>query len=168
MGARQSFVVAAVLALVAATIAPSATVHARPPEVTSSDFEDNGIAATCQGFNVVAHYNVTLKFTTYFNAQGEPIRLVFQGRAKGTLTNSVTGYSVKDAPSVRNGFIDLVTGRQTFVGVDFHITVPGSGVVVLQAGKIVFDGDGPPTFIAGPHLGPPDAQTAALCAALAH
>jgi hypothetical protein len=167
MGALQGFVVATALALVAA-IAAAPTVHARAPEVSSSEFEDIGVAASCQGYNVVGHYTVSLKFTTYFNAQGDPIRLMFQGRAKGTLTNSVTGYSVKDAPSIRNGFIDLVTGRQTFVGVDFHITVPGSGVVVLQAGRIVFDGAGPPTFIAGPHLGPPEAQTSALCAALAH
>jgi hypothetical protein len=61
-----------------------------------------------------------------------------------------------------------VSGRQTFVGVDYHITVPGSGVVVLQAGRITFDGAGPPTFVAGPHLGPPEAQNAALCAALNH
>ena len=165
MGIGKVFGIAVALAMVAwASVAPASNVHALAPKVESFDFEENGVAS-CGAFNAVAHYAGTVKITTYFNAQGDPIRALFQGRARGTLTNSVTGFTVKDAPSIRNGFFDLVTDRVTNVGVDFHITVPGSGVVVLQAGRIVFDGAGPPIFIAGPHF-PPPVQMAMICAAL--
>jgi len=166
MGIGKVFGIAVALAMVAwAAVASPSIVHATAPAVTSFDFVDDGVVANCGTFTVVAHYTGTVKITTYFNAQGDPIRRLFQGTARGTLTNSVTGFTVKDAPSIRNGFLDLVTGRVTNVGVDFHITVPGSGVVVLQAGRIVFDGAGPPIFIAGPHF-PPPVQMAMICAAL--
>jgi hypothetical protein len=143
--------------------------HAARPEITKSEFiEVNAPVANCGSFTIIANYTGTIKTTLYFDAQGQPTRLLFQGRATGTLTNSVTGYSVKDAPSIANFTQDLVQGTFTRVGVDFHVTVPGAGVVILQAGRIVFDASGSPTFIAGPHLGPPAASTAALCAALNH
>lgn len=161
-------VVAALAMVFASTIAATRTAFAVPPETTKTEFvEINAPVANCGDFTIIANYTGTIKETVYFNAQGDPVRLLFQGRATGTLTNSVTGYSVKDAPSIRNSFVDLVTGTATHVGVDFHITVPGAGVVVLVAGKIVFEGNGPPTFIAGPHLDPA-ASKAALCAALNH
>jgi hypothetical protein len=145
------------------------TASAAPPETTTTEIlEVNAPVSNCGSFTIIANYTGILKTTVYFNAQGDPIRLLFQGRASGSLTNSVTGYSVKDAPSIRNGFVDLVKGTETDVGVDFHITAIGEGVVVLQAGRIVFEGAPPPTFVAGPHLGPPAESEAILCAALNH
>ena len=162
--------VGAVLATAFAAIAAAPlSASAAPPETTTTEILDINVPVeNCGSFTIIANYTGTIKETLYFNNQGDPIRLLFQGRARGTLTNSVSGYSVKDAPSVRNGFVDLVKGTETDVGVDFHITVPGEGVVVLQAGRIVFNGGPPPTFVAGPHLGPPAESKAILCAALNH
>lgn len=81
------------------------------------------------------------------------------------MTNSVTGASLADAPSVANITFDLVTGTQTNIGAFFTVTVPGKGAVLIEAGRIVFDGNGPPVFIAGPHR-PPDETIGILCDAL--
>jgi hypothetical protein len=143
--------------------------QAAPPSSSTVTFTDIGLVTHCNGFDALAHYEVRLTETFFFDKNGVPTRLQFHGVAFGTIRNSQTGYSLKDAPSVRNGFIDFKSGSATFVGVDFHVTVPGAGVVLLQSGRIVFPGpDAPPTFIAGPHLGPPDAMNAAICAALSH
>lgn len=169
MGIKRIFGGATALAMVfASTVVTPQIALAVPPETERFDFVDSGVASECDGFDIIANYTGTVTLTTFFNAQGDPVRVQFHGRARGTLRNLDTGYTVKDAPSIRNSFFDLVKGTATHVGVDFHITVPGAGVVVLQAGRIVFTGAPPPTFVAGPHLGPPAASNAALCAALNH
>jgi hypothetical protein len=68
-------------------------------------------------------------------------------------------------------FIDLVTGQITQVGPFSIVTVPGLGAVVIDTGRIVWDGfAGNVTFEAGPHdaggfFGPGAADL--LCEALA-
>ena len=61
--------------------------------------------------------------------------------------------------------IDLVAGTQTTVGATWTVTVPGEGAILIEAGRLVFDGNGPPVFIAGPHRPPPE-TIATLCRAL--
>jgi hypothetical protein len=79
---------------------------------------------------MIANGEGTAKLTTYFNSQGAPIRLLFQGRCNGTLSNSVTGTSIADAPSVANIFVDLAAGTQTNIGAFFTVdrSRPGSCV----------------------------------------
>jgi len=149
-------------------IAGTSTASAAPPQTSTWTFTDAGVAANCGTFNVTAQYEGQLTETVFFDNNGAPIRVQSHGIARGTMTNSATGFTVKDAPSVHNGFFNFTTGTATSVGVDFHVTVPGAGVVILQAGRIVFDGSGPPVFVAGPHLGPPPVQVATICAALDH
>src|SRR4051794_33355564 len=138
-------------------------VQAAPPSNISFTFSDPApaVAANCGSFNVMAQYQGSVSITTFFDSNGFPVRLQFHGQARGVIFNSVTGFTVKDAPSIRNSFVDLVMGTEANVGVDFHVTVPGAGVVILQAGRVVFNAGGPPpVFVAGPHLGPPAAQEA--------
>lgn len=111
----------------------------------------NEIMANCGDFLIIANGAGTNRLTTYFDIDGNPIRLHFQGRYNGTMTNSVTGYSLADAPSVANIFLNLITGTQTNIGAFFTVTAPGDGVILFYAGRIVFEGQGPPIFIAGPH-----------------
>ena len=125
----------------------------------------NEIFANCGNFLIIANGTGHSRLTTYFNRDGQPIRVQFHGHYSGTLTNSVTGEFLVDYPSVANITFDLVNGTQTNVGPFFNITVPGQGNVYFQVGRIVFDGNGPPVFIAGQQ--PPPPQTVAiLCQAL--
>jgi hypothetical protein len=126
---------------------------------------ENEIVANCGDFLIIANGTGTNRLTTYFDNNGNPIRVHLQGRYNGTMTNSITGYSLADAPSVANIFVDLVTGTQANIGAFFTVTAPGEGVILFYAGRIVFDGQGPPVFIAGPHH--PSAETRQiLCNAL--
>jgi hypothetical protein len=136
------------------------------PGIVTSDFTiDNETIANCGDFLIIANGSGRNRVTTFVDRNGDPSRIAFQGRYRGTLTNSVTGFSLDDAPSVANIFVDLVRGTQTNVGAFFTVTVPGRGNVLLDAGRIVFDGQGVPIFIAGQHL-PPDESINVLCNAL--
>lgn len=144
---------------------PSAAA-AREPLIEEFDIvEDNSVFASCGDFLMIANGAGRVRITTFFNREGDPIRVLFQGRYNGTITNSVTGATLYDSPSVANITIDLVKGTETQVGTFFNVTVPGVGVVFLEAGRLVFDGAGPPVFIAGPHY-PPAEGLAILCDAL--
>ena len=136
------------------------------PHVEESEFETvNEPAANCGDFIVIANGAGRIRLTTFFDRNGDPDRLIFQGRYNGTLTNSITGTSISDSPSVANIFVDLVANTQTNIGAFYNVTIPGHGAVLFEAGRIVFAGEGEPVFIAGPHH-PPNEFIAILCDAL--
>lgn len=91
-----------------------------------------------------------MTITTFFDEEANPTRVTFHLPFHGTLTNEATGESVS-ADQVLQETVDLDEGTDTFVGLRFRVTFPGLGVVLLDAGKIVFDADGNVTFEAGPH-----------------
>lgn len=161
---RLSFVCTVAFCLVGLT-APSPA-KADGPYVEAFDFViDHEPVANCGDFTIIADGGGRNRITTFLDREGNPIRIAFQGRYRGTLTNSVTGASLVDAPSVANITIDLIEGTQTNVGAFFTVTIPGRGAVFFEAGRLVFAGDGPPVFLAGQHH-PPDESIAILCDAL--
>lgn len=136
------------------------------PHVQDWTFQEvNTPAAPCGDFIVIANGEGSVRLTTFFDRDGNPDHLIFQGRYNGTLTNSVTGASISDSPSVANIFVDLVANTQTNIGAFYNVTIPGHGAVLFEAGRIVFAGQGEPVFIAGQHL-PPDEFLDVLCDAL--
>jgi hypothetical protein len=136
------------------------------PLIEVYDFtEDDEVMANCGDFKIIVNGVGTIRLTTFFDRNGNPIRVALHGVYNGTMTNSVTGFSLADAPSVANITYDLVDGTQTNVGAFFTVTGPGHGAILIEAGRIVFDGNGPPVFIAGPHL-PPNETIGTLCDAL--
>lgn len=144
---------------------PAAT-SASGPEVEVFDFViDDEVMANCGDFKIIANGDGTSRTSVFFDREGNPIRVAFHGRYNGTMTNSATGYSILDAPSIANITLDLVKGTQTNIGAFFTVTIPGQGAILIEAGRIMFDGDGPPIFIAGPHR-PPDDTIGILCDAL--
>jgi hypothetical protein len=88
--------------------------------------------------------------TTFFDADGNPIRVRFHLPFQGTLTNAATGESVR-AQQVLTLTLDLPDGTETFAGLRFRAVFPGIGAVLLDAGRIVFDETGAVVFEAGPH-----------------
>lgn len=141
-------------------------VSAQAPYFEESSFVVvNEPAANCGDFLMIANGSGNNRLWVYFNREGQPVRIAFHGRYTGTLTNSVTGASLLDSPSVANISVDLIEGTQTNVGAFFNVTVPGAGAVLFEAGRLVFDGEGMPVFIAGPHR-PVDEIIDVLCDAL--
>ena len=62
--------------------------------------------------------------------------------------------------------LDLEEGTESDVGLRFRVIFPGLGVVLLDAGRVVFDADGNVAFEAGPHQ-IVNEDFAAFCAAFA-
>jgi hypothetical protein len=91
-------------------------------------------------FPVLAEFTGQGRFLVFFDREGNPIRAQVHTRHAGTVTNLETGLTLRD-PVHRTTFYDFVKRTMTVVGLEFGITVPGKGVVVLEAGKAVFDLD---------------------------
>ena len=137
-----------------------------PPAIESfEEVQPPQPMANCGDFRIIVEGIGSNRLTTYHDRHGAPVRVAFHGVYNGTMTNSVTGKVLMDSPSVISATVDLVAGTYTTVGATWTVTAPGEGAILVEAGKLVFDGDGPPVFIAGPHLPPPE-TIATLCRAL--
>lgn len=140
------------------------TVHAAPPDVHIFHDEGSTLVADCGNFLAIEDFTVDVRETTYFDRDGNPVRMQVHVNFNGVLTNSVTGLTLRD--NGNNMFlIDLQEGTVATLGLFFGITVPGEGIAILDAGNVIFDADGNVIFEGGPHQflaeGP-----ALICAAL--
>ena len=152
--------------LLAATLMTSVTTRAAQPFIEDFDFSSNGdVLASCGSFDILSDGVGTVRLTTYFDRNGQPDRVVLHGVASGTLTNSVTGAFLVDSPSVANITVDLVAETETRVGTFFNVTVPGIGHVYFDTGRLEYDGNGLPIFVAGQQHAPAE-TVAILCTAL--
>jgi len=88
---------------------------------------------------------------------------ILRGYITGTLTNSVTGYSLETF-GVRVFHYDLITGEFFTTGSNNFTKLPDGGVAIGGAGRLVFDAAGHLTEHDGPDTAEEQAQ---LCAALA-
>ena len=86
--------------------------------------------------------------TTFFNANGEPTRLVFHIEHHSNDVNSVTGLAIHEHGHF-TVTVDLATGTATVTGNSEVANRPGFGVVVQDVGRAVFDADGNLVFFAG-------------------
>jgi hypothetical protein len=86
--------------------------------------------------------------TTYFDSTGNPIRIVLHVEHHSNDTNSVTGLTLHEHGHFTDT-IDLLAGTDTITGNQEIINRPGTGVVVQDVGKIVYDADGNIVFFAG-------------------
>ena len=145
------------------TLAPVTTAFAAPPEILRFHDEGSFVAADCGDFLVLEDFIQDITVTTFFNREGNPIRAKIHINFDGILTHSVTGTTLRD-PGHWTVFQDLQTGTEAVVGMVFAITVPGKGIAVLDAGKIVFDTAGNVIFEGGPHQFF-DEGSALICAA---
>lgn len=147
-----------VLALV-----PFTVVHAAGPTVEKFHNEDTFVA-DCGTYLLEGSFVEDVRATTFFDKTGTPIKVEFHFNYVGTLKNLSSGRTFRD-PGHYKVVLDLRNGTQSAIGMIFAITVPGEGVVVLDAGKVVFDSDFNIIFEAGPHQFLHDGP-ARVCAAL--
>jgi hypothetical protein len=135
-------------------------------------------AATCKPygytFTVSYNYDVVRTITEFVDDDGNVLREVIEAHFVGTATNDTTG-KVLPADGERHIVWDFVAGTWTETGTLRHVAVPGSGVVLLQSGRIVYPLPAVPQpdvipkvelFEAGPH-DVFEGQYADFCAALA-
>ena len=156
-------VIASLLALLVAL-----PVAAAPPEFETIQVNESGTFGTCDGFDVLQEVTGTLKISRRTTQDGSVVEIV-RVRLRETFTNSVTGESVS-TPDVG---IDKVTTSQdgtttvVIIGLINRIVVPGEGLIVATAGRLVlvFSGPGAPDVVF--EAGPEGELLPALCTALA-
>jgi hypothetical protein len=142
---------------------------AAKPEFEVIDVNDFGVLGDCDGFQVLQEVTGTIKISHRTTANGTEIQ-ISRYSLRETYTNSETGESVS-TPDVG---IDKLTinpdGSATLVviGLLNRIVIPGEGLIVANAGRLVF-------FFTGPNeepdvvfeAGPSGDLLPALCTVLA-
>ena len=86
--------------------------------------------------------------TTFFDANGDPTRLVSHIEHHSNDVNSVTGLAIHEHGHF-TVTVDLLTGTATVTGNSEVANRPGVGVVVQDVGRAVLDADGNLVFFAG-------------------
>jgi hypothetical protein len=127
------------LALLA--LSPISASAVAPTVETVTLHRDFGVVGSCPGFDVTATFDPIRRITTFYNAEGEPIRQQIHVEIPGTVTNSVTGKTLTTT-GVRNITVDLLTGEVKSTATNVHVIVPGQGTVQLAAGLIQLDASG--------------------------
>jgi hypothetical protein len=84
----------------------------------------------------------TVWVQTFFDTAGNPIKQVTHDSFSETDTNSVSG-KVLRVSGRQVETLDFLASTRTVVGKHFLVTDPGAGLVVQDAGRVVFD---PPPF----------------------
>ena len=143
-----SFVVSLVTVVLA--LASVMTVLAAEPDIQVFHDEGSDVVADCGSFLALTDFEIDGRVTTFFNKDEKPIRVQVHVTYDGTLTNSVTGFTLRD-PSHLTLMENLQEGKTTQAGMAFAVTVPGEGLALLDAGKLVFDQEGNVIFEGGPH-----------------
>jgi hypothetical protein len=117
----------------------------------------------CPGFAILATFDFDRRVSTFFDADGTPIRQTIHAQLHGFTTNVSTGYSI---PSFGTRYIetDFRTGEVKSTGTNSHFLLPGTGTIQLGAGLVITD-DGQVVQANG-RLDP--GGSPALCVALAN
>jgi hypothetical protein len=137
-----------------------------PPEVLTFHEEGTEFIADCGDFDVLTDFELDLRVIVFFDDEGNEDFARLHFAFHDFFYNSVTGEGFPETNSTNN-LVDLQTGNEiTSEGLSYHVTVPGEGVVLLQAGRLVFDEAGEVVFEAGPHQ-VLNEDTDKLCEALA-
>jgi hypothetical protein len=117
-------------------------------------------------FTFTARYTVKRSNVLYYDASGNLVKEVVWAHFVGTNTNDTTGTVLRDDGQRRLTF-DYVNNTFTESGVLRHITVPGSGIVLHESGRLILSmSDDSVISMAGPHQ-LFEGDLGAFCAALA-
>ena len=135
-----------------------------------TDVVNAPLGVSCGSFQVLESATAPIRFTVFYNQAGNVTQGIFHVRLVGILSNSVTGTSVPEQAHFTETQTfatpgDFSTVTITITGVDFKVTLPGSGLILHDVGKVVFAPDGAITFEGGPHQ-QLHGEVQKLCAAL--
>ena len=137
-------------------------------DVATLLFDDNAFCLD-QGYDflVTGEYLRVRTDTLWFDESGALVKQVRIIQFKGREWNSDDPSKYLDVHGTRRLEFDFVAGTITETGSNFHITLPGQGVILLQSGRMVVDLSFSEILsMSGPH----DAMTgnyAEYCAAIA-
>jgi hypothetical protein len=151
------------------TLALVSPAFAASPEIEHFRFSGTDLhVLDCGTFFINFEFDFKVSVTTFFDQAGAPVQFKEQIVFNGQFTNETTGQALLERD--RNTlFADLQSGIVNIVGVPFRLFIPGAGIVLRDAGKIIFDpATGEVLFDAGPnpYLSEPEID-ALICTAVA-
>jgi hypothetical protein len=148
---RRIIMVLTLGATMALMLALAGSASAARPEVRTFHFEDTEFIADCGDFEVLTDYVLDIRSLVFFDDAGNEDFAREHFVFHDFFYNSETGEGFAET-NTGNTVIDLQTGNEiSSSGLSYHVTVPGEGVVLLQAGRLEFNEAGEVVFTAGPH-----------------
>ena len=149
--------------VLALTLAASA--FAVPPASTIITIEDYSYTdSTLCAFDVTFTENGSFKFTLFFDSAGHAVKSIISNY-QGNYTDTASANGKTLTSMYMGPYITSVTdGTQTQLGLRDAFTLPGAGVILLDAGRVVRDLDsGSVSFQSGPHQRISGPSTSAFC-----
>jgi len=143
-----------------AVITPQTVFAARPQIFTFH--EEGSQQIDCVSFMAQRVFTDDQRVIAFSDQAGNPIKFIAQNDINEVLTNLSTGFKLP-APGHFTFTFYPQDGSASRVGMVYHITIPGIGIVVLDAGRVTWDAYGNMT-ISGPHE--PLFSDDQICAAL--
>jgi hypothetical protein len=163
---KRIIMLSTLAAAMALMLALAGSASAAEPETETFHEEGTDVLANCGGFKVLDNWVLDGRQTTFFDSAGNPDYARVHFEFHDFFYNSKTGEGFAETNTV-NVVFDLQSSATEGSGLSYHVTVPGEGVVLLDAGRLEHDEAGEIGFVAGPkqvHLGE---DTDKLCEALA-
>jgi len=155
LGRLPAVVVAAsVLVVMSAAVAQAA-----PPVQFRFTITNSFTDTTTCGFSIDLNFQLTIVGRDFFDDQGNFARAIVEEAVIGT--DSANGITLPES----DHWIDFINAALVDTQVGLPIHIQGGGVVVRDAGFVVFNPDGSVAYFNGPH---PflEGDVAAYCAAL--
>jgi hypothetical protein len=157
-GQATALIVAAALSI-AVPAATLAAAPASPPLMGSFPIGGETTAlepeSSLCGFDIAAESSGTADFQVFFDEAGDPSRIHIHAQWTGSL--SANGITLSSRGSL-NQFSDFEDSTVIEVGLVFQNAGPGTGVALMDRGRLVWSVDPvtgevafPPAFEAGPH-----------------
>jgi hypothetical protein len=153
---------AALIALLTALFPSNAA--AMPPtrvQMPVSTVQDLPPGSLCP-FDLTFTGTGTITLTTYYDNAGNPTSQTVHGALTHTISR-VGGTTTLTSNGPAPVHVDLVAGQMIETGMEFAFHVPGDGIVLGQAGRLVSTLDGTVLSFTGNSV----TDVSALCAALA-
>ena len=152
----------ATLTACAAAIVFPLTAAAQPPTSVQVPVNDAQVLAGADSpcpFDITFTGTGTITLTTYYDSTGTPARQSVHGALTHTIFSAWHTLASNGPAPVH---LDLSTGQMVDTGNEFAFHVPGDGIVLGQAGRLVLAADGSELSFTGNSV----INTEALCAAL--
>jgi hypothetical protein len=144
-----------------AVISPQTAFAAGQPQIFT--FHEVGSQVIdCGSFMAQRVYTDDQRVIAFSDKAGNPSKFIAQNDLNEVWTNLSTGFKLL-APGHFTFTFYPQDGSASRVGMAYHITMPGIGIVVLDAGRVTWDAYGNMT-VSGPH--DPLFSNDQICAAL--
>ena len=143
---------AAMLALLSVGISIGHVAEAQAASVQTRRLHSEGsfVDSTSCSFPISVSFSDTRVITDFFDEDGALVRALVHTRFIATGTNDLSSVSITDDKSF-TVMIDLIERTRTINGTGFNVTLPGEGMELLAAGRLVLDFSGNVLFEGGPH-----------------